>query len=157
MEEKPKKRGRKVGSKNKPKKPNEPPKKRGRKPNEKTVVKENPTFAKDTLDIDDLIVKLNNTKYDNQNHLSITINDYDYNSCDNQSLNYSCSGENMVCWNCIHSFHDIVHGLPINYSNNIFHTIGYFCSVECMARYAVDNYGEDIYNILTVKRHLDKN
>ena len=30
----------------------------------------------------------------------------------------------------------------------MFHTVGDFCSIECMARYAIDNMSDDIYNIL---------
>ena len=41
MDNQPKKRGRKFGSKNKPKSEPHIPKKRGRKPNEKTIINEN--------------------------------------------------------------------------------------------------------------------
>ena len=41
----------------------------------------------------------------------------------------------------------MVLGLPINYNNDIFHTIGDFCSIECISRYALDNYNDDIYEI----------
>jgi len=145
MENEPKKRGRKVGSKNKAKVVPMAPKKRGRKPNEKTIINENPTFAKDKMDIDDLIIKLNNSKSDDGNNLSLNIND------DDKELNYNNPyGCDKVCWNCIHSFHNIVHGLPINYNMGIFHTIGEFCSIECMSRYAIDNYNEDIYSLLPI-------
>uniref|UniRef100_A0A6C0C5A1 MYM-type domain-containing protein n=1 Tax=viral metagenome TaxID=1070528 RepID=A0A6C0C5A1_9ZZZZ len=142
--EQPKKRGRKVGSKNN--KNNNvvkgPPKKRGRKPNKKVITNDNPVFANDNLNIDDLIIKLNNDKKDNNLNLSLVIEE-------NKDINYSNNERNsQLCWNCCHSFHSVVHGLPINYNNDVFHTIGDFCSVECMSRYAVDNMNDDIYEIL---------
>ena len=140
MDDKPKKRGRKVGSKNKVSN-NGPPKKRGRKPNEKVIMKENPVFANDSVDIDNLIIKLNNSIDDNNISLNIIDEKYDD--------NIICNDNNeIVCWNCVHKFQNITIGLPINYNNNIFHTIGEFCSLECMARYALDNYNEEIYNLL---------
>jgi hypothetical protein len=141
--EQPKKRGRKVGSKNTNKNIEKgPPKKRGRKPNKKIITNDNPIFADDNLNIDDLIIKLNNDKKDNDLNLSLIIED-------NKDINYSNSERNsQLCWNCCHNFHNVVHGLPINYNNDVFHTIGDFCSVECMSRYAVDNMHDDIYEIL---------
>jgi hypothetical protein len=142
MENEPKKRGRKVGSK---KNVNDvskgPPKKRGRKPKKKIITNENPVFADDNLNMDDLIIKLNNDKTDNDDNLSLIIDDH-------EEVNFNNSDVNKVCWNCCHGFHNRIHGLPINYNLNVFHTIGDFCSVECMARYAVDNMQNDIYNIL---------
>ena len=141
MDNQPKKRGRKVGSKNKITDTNikEPPKKRGRKPNKKIVTNENPVFADDNLNIEDLIIKLNSEK--KENNLSSEINE------DNE-LDLINNNNNKLCWNCCHGFHNVVHGLPINYNNNVFHTVGEFCSIECMARYTVDNMNDDIYNYL---------
>jgi len=145
MDNQPKKRGRKFGSKNKPKSEPNIPKKRGRKPNEKIIINENPIFAKDTMDVNDLILKLNTHKNNDGNNLSFEIND------DENLLKFKDIPNNTnICWNCIHPFYNIVHGLPINYSKEIFHTIGSFCSIECMCRYAVDNYNEDIYNLLPI-------
>jgi hypothetical protein len=147
MENQPKKRGRKVGStKNNNNNNNiskEPPKKRGRKPKKKIVTNENPVFANDDLNMDDLIINLNNDKNNNNdNNLSVIIDDQD-------EINYNNNKNiNKLCWNCCHSFHNRIHGIPINYNNNVFHTIGDFCSIECMSRYAVDNMQNDIYNIL---------
>ena len=143
MTDQPKKRGRKVGSKNKSNVVKGPPKKRGRKPNKKIVTNTNPVFAEDNLNVDDLIIKLNNDKKENTINLSIDIDD-------NNDNNYNelSNGYGDLCWNCCHEFHNIVHGLPINYDNNVFHTIGSFCSIECLSRYAVDNMNDDIYEIL---------
>ena len=141
MDVQPKKRGRKVGSKNKSNVVKGPPKKRGRKPNKKIVTNTNPVFAEDNLNVDDLIIKLNNDKKENNMNLSIDINE-------NIDDNVILSGGDSLCWNCCHGFHNIVHGLPINYDNNVFHTIGNFCSIECLSRYAVDNMNDDIYEIL---------
>ena len=122
-------------------KENKQPKKRGRKPNKKIIYKENPVFADDNLNINDLIIKLNNDKKDDNNNLNLVVDD-------NNQLSQVFLKNNKVCWNCCHKFHKVVLGLPINYNNNnIFHTIGEFCSIECMSRYALDNYKEDIYEI----------
>ena len=115
-------------------------KKRGRKPKENTIVNENPVFAKDNENIDDLIIKLN---YDNTNKdIMYTINDLDH----NYEHGKSTIGE--VCWNCCHEFDNIVVGLPLKYNNSVFYTIGDFCSLECSARYAYENY--DIYEIIPI-------
>lgn len=121
---------------------NKQPKKRGRKPNKKIIYKENPVFAADDLNISDLIIKLNNDKKEDNNNLNLVLDD------DNSQLSHVTHNyKNKVCWNCCHNFHNIVLGLPISYNNDIFHTIGDFCSVECMSRYALDNHNDDIYEI----------
>mgnify|MGYP006169736531 CR=1 FL=1 len=112
MENQPKKRGRKAGSKNKTNSQTnakEPPKKRGRKPNKKIVHNENPVFADDNLNIDDLIIKLNGDKKNNETNLSTIIN---------EESNY-VNEKKKVCWNCCHSFDNMIVGLPIKYSNNV--------------------------------------
>ena len=77
MEKQPKKRGRKAGSKKKPTENKEPPKKRGRKPKKKIVTNDNPVFADDNLNMEDLIIKLNNDKNDQENNLSFTIDEHE--------------------------------------------------------------------------------
>jgi hypothetical protein len=145
MEQPKKKRGRKVGSKNNNNSNvlvKGPPKKRGRKPNKKIITNDNPVFADDNLNIEDLIIKLNNDKKENELNLSLTMEDHKEIEYSNIEIN------SKLCWNCCHDFNNIVHGLPINYDNDAFHTIGDFCSVECMSRYALDNMHDDIYEIL---------
>jgi len=117
-------------------------KKRGRKPKEKTIINDNPIFADDKDNIDDLIIKLNS----NQNDNNLT---YELNEFNKQNL----VGENNiseVCWNCCHCFHNDIVGLPIKYNNNIFSVIGDFCSLECAARYAYDNYKDDIHELFNL-------
>ena len=130
---------RKVGSKKNPNGNKEPPKKRGRKPKKKIVTNENPVFADDNINMEDLIIKLNNDKNDQENNLSFTIDEH-------EEINYN--NKSKLCWNCSHDLFDRIHGVPINYNSGVFHTVGDFCSIECMARYAVDNMNDDIYNIL---------
>ena len=77
MENQPKKRGRKVGSKKNNTENKEPPKKRGRKPKKKIITNENPVFADDNLNMEDLIIKLNNDKNDQENNLSFTIDEHE--------------------------------------------------------------------------------
>ena len=139
MDVQPKKRGRKVGSKKETTENKEPPKKRGRKPKKKVVTNENPIFADDNLNMEDLIIKLNNDKNEHDNNLSFSIDEH-------EEINYTKNSK--LCWNCSHNFFDRIHGIPINYNSGVFHTVGDFCSIECMSRYAVDNMNDDIYNIL---------
>jgi hypothetical protein len=155
-----KKRGRKVGSKNNDNNDNivqnVKPKKRGRKPKENIIINNNPIFANDNDNIDDLIIKLNKNKNDNNNNdnnndnynnnILYTINELEL----DQDQDCDISNISEVCWNCCHSFNNIIIGLPINYNNNIFYTIGDFCSLECATRYAFDNYNEKIYEIIPI-------
>jgi hypothetical protein len=115
-------------------------KKRGRKPKENTIINNNPVFAEDTENIDNLIIKL---KYEeNNNDVMLSINDID-NNFDKKKNN--CE----LCWNCCHAFNNNIIGLPIRYNNNRFYTVGDFCSLECATRYAYDNYN-NIYEIINI-------
>jgi len=106
------------------------PKKRGRKPKNKTVdkPKEKITLSKN------LIIRLNNIK----NEETTDIKPYN-----NKEENYTIDENNnccsKVCWNCCHDFHSIVYGVPLKYHQEIFYIYGYFCSLECGARYVFDN------------------
>ena len=143
---KPKKRGRKVGSKNKVKSENseeilKPKKKRGRKPKESIISNENATFA--TENNNNLIIRINKNKNDSD----------DIKSYDNEN-NYSTidtieKGHNIICWNCCHSL-KTTYGIPLKYQDNIFYIYGYFCSLECGSRYAFDNFsnGSEIYTLI---------
>ena len=115
-------------------------KKRGRKPKENTIINNNPVFAEDTENIDNLIIKL---KYEeNNNDVMLSINDIDNNFDKNKN---NCE----LCWNCCHAFNNNIIGLPIRYNNNRFYTVGDFCSLECATRYAYDNYN-NIYEIINI-------
>tara|TARA_B100001059_G_C17814607_1_gene574358 strand:- start:1355 stop:1993 length:639 start_codon:yes stop_codon:yes gene_type:complete len=117
-------------------------KKRGRKPKENTIINNNPVFAEDTENIDNLIIKL---KYeDNDNNIILSINDIDTDNNFNKKKN-NCE----LCWNCCHQFNKNIVGLPIRYNNKRFYTVGDFCSLECAARYAYDNYN-NIYEIINI-------
>ena len=128
----PKKRGRKAGSKNKKNtEENETPtvpKKRGRKPKQSIIKNDNPVF-------------------DNSNNNNLIIRVKKSNVVDNniQSFNNLIEYENVekenkckMCWNCCHSFENNIYGLPIKYIKNIFYIYGYFCSLECAARFNQD-------------------
>jgi len=119
------------------------PKKRGRKPKENIIINNNPVFANDNENIEDLIIKLNNNKNDDSNIL-YTINELELNK------DYNKYNISEICWNCCHKFNNIITGLPIDYNNNIFYTIGDFCSLECAARYAFNNYNNKIYEIIPI-------
>ena len=48
-----------------------------------------------------------------------------------------------VCWNCCHSFHETVIGIPLKFHDGIFYIYGYFCSLECASRYVCEKFSED--------------
>ena len=139
MENGPKKRGRKLGSSKEVPHVKPPPKKRGRKPKKKTITNENPIFADDNLNMEDLIIKLNNDKSEHSNSLSFLIDEH-------EEINFK--KKSLLCWNCCHEFTDQIHGVPISFNSGVFHTVGDLCSIECISRYAVDNMSNDIYTIL---------
>ncbi len=145
----PKKRGRKKGSTNKKKNENNinetiseapAPKKRGRKPKENIIKNDNPIF-KNNDSSDNLILRLKKNIV-----LSDEINSYEccksYEEIDN---NDSC----QLCWNCCSKLNK-VYGIPLKYIDNIFYIYGYFCSLECGARYCFDNYNNhyEIYTLI---------
>jgi len=158
-EVKPKKRGRKVGSKNKNKIASEnflekpPPKKRGRKPKENIIKNDNPVFTSNT-NTNNLIIRLKkvNVKHDN------------IDSFDNKEIFEEINETNednvcSLCWNCCHSFENNTFGIPIKYTNNIFYIYGYFCSLECASRYTFDNFNNnlEIYSLINLYYNISNN
>ena len=122
-----------------------PKKKRGRKPKNNITINENPVFN-NTLDTS-LVIKLDNlveeeNKEDDINNL---VGDIEKNDEEIETKKTS-----EVCWNCCHGFHKNIIGLPIKVSNNLFYTIGDFCSLECACRYALDNYENNYHEILSL-------
>ncbi len=116
-------------------------KKRGRKPKDNTIINNNPVFAEDSENIENLIIKL---KCDDENNNDII---YSIDDIDNNYDNINGKNISEVCWNCCHSFNNNILGLPLRYNNNRFYTVGDFCSLECAARYAYENYN-NIYEIM---------
>jgi hypothetical protein len=120
-------------------------KKRGRKPKDNTIINNNPVFAEDTENIDNLIIKLkcdNDNYSENDNNIVYSIDDIDnYDNINGKKIS-------EVCWNCCHSFNNNILGLPLRYNNKRFYTVGDFCSLECAARYAYENYN-NIYEIMS--------
>jgi len=160
----PKKRGRKPGSKNKVKKevkideiiPEK--KKRGRKPKTNITINENPIFKSDENENKNLIIRINNNSIDSIDDLNkidnlnkVDDNNFNLIGCE---INNNEKYENgQICWNCCHSFYNIIIGLPIKYIDEIFYTYGNFCSLECACRYCFDNLSYDsaeIYSIINL-------
>lgn len=58
---------------------------------------------------------------------------------------------NSVCWNCCHCINNEVLSQPIKYENNVFTTVGNFCSYPCISRYIIDSNesSENIFNKLS--------
>lgn len=119
-------------------------KKRGRKPKDNTIINNNPVFAEDTENIDNLIIKLKcDNDSENDSNIIYSIDDIDnYDNINGKKIS-------EVCWNCCHSFNNNILGLPLRYNNNRFYTVGDFCSLECAARYAYENYN-NIYEIISI-------
>ena len=164
-EKTPKKRGRKPGSKNKVKKEKSvvktpEKKKRGRKPKTNITINENPIFISDKNKNKNLIIKINNIPIDSLDNInksycnfSNNIDNNIDNNIGNEINNNEKYTDGKLCWNCCHSFLNIVEGLPIKYVDNIFYTYGNFCSLECASRYCFDNLSNDapeIYSIINL-------
>lgn len=120
-------------------------KKRGRKPKKKEIVNENPKFSNEKI-VENLVIKL-----EPHNNKDINIHGFDNNYENNLNIikqdEYSGS---KLCWNCCHSFHDIIHGIPLKYVNGIFYVYGDFCSLECGMRYVYENFKENKWEIYSL-------
>ena len=57
-----------------------------------------------------------------------------------------------VCWNCCHCINYEILSQPIKYENNVFTTVGNFCSYSCISRYIIDSNesSENIFNKLSI-------
>ena len=120
-------------------------KKRGRKPKKKEIINENPKFSNEQM-VKNLVIKL-----DVCDHENININGFDNNYDDN--LNHINEGDckkSELCWNCCHGFHNIIHGIPLKYVNEIFYIYGDFCSLECGMRYVYENFKENKWEIYSL-------
>ena len=113
-----------------------PKKKRGRKP-KKNVQDVN--VIKNTL-TNNMVIKLNHINEED----NIVVPFTDDNYCINETTN--CGS---LCWNCCHSFQEIVYGIPLKYISGIFYTYGDFCSLECATRYALE-YFNNYHEIISI-------
>ena len=112
-----------------------PKKKRGRKPKKDL----NKTNKKEINLSNNLVIKLNHVNEDGSIVEPYTNEEF--------SINEGGKNSGTMCWNCSHSFEEMVHGLPLKYVQGVFYTYGDFCSLECASRYALeyfDNYHEII-------------
>tara|TARA_B100001094_G_scaffold57596_1_gene53109 strand:+ start:656 stop:1318 length:663 start_codon:yes stop_codon:yes gene_type:complete len=118
-------------------------KKRGRKP--KKILK---TPEKEENDkIDNMVIKIKPTV--NITETSSQLMDM----IENHKVDYMDYGEKQtgcLCWNCCHEFSDLITGIPLKYSNNIFYTYGDFCSLECCMRYSYEYFQRDYWEILSI-------
>ena len=115
------------------------PKKRGRKPKKKVVVEDTKNQSKIT---DNLIVKLNQFKEE--------ISSIEPFNAEEKNMNEMQVNKSEVCWNCCHNFHSLIYGIPVKYIDGIFYIYGDFCSLECCARYTVDNFPRNNYEIISL-------
>lgn len=136
---------------------NKKPKKRGRKPKKEKQEEDNQEKSNVQCKItDNMIIRLNPITEENEIIEPFSSENIDNN---NQKIN-TCMSE--ICWNCCHPFDSIVFGIPLKYRNGIFYTYGDFCSLECCARYSVDNFNNyneilsliNLYNNKTTKKEI---
>lgn len=126
-----------------------PKKKRGRKPKNNIIVNDNPVF--DSNIHDNLVINLvnNNTENNNNDNNNLKENIDDNNIIGNNVDKIYQEGiiENTtkLCWNCCEKLTYNTCGLPIKLINNVYYTIGDFCSPECACRYSLDNFSNDYH------------
>jgi hypothetical protein len=68
-----------------------------------------------------------------------------------EDCNININSSNSVCWNCCHCINSETISQPIKYDNNVFTTVGNFCSYSCISRYIIDSNesSENIFNKLS--------
>lgn len=117
-------------------------KKRGRKPKKKKEENETEPMKEEA----NLVIRLSPTdKVTNENISDIMGNQE---VCNNSICGKQNTGE--VCWNCCHTFQDLIYGIPLKYHDKIFYTYGDFCSFECCARYAYEYFPSCYFDILSL-------
>lgn len=117
-----------------------PKKKRGRKPKNQSTPKKEQNSKKIS---ENLIIRLKKT-----NKEVSDISGYEIDPKSDISDNTNNVGE--VCWNCCHSFHEMVYGIPLKYLDGVFYVYGDFCSLECAARYSSEHFKNDNYEITSL-------
>ena len=113
------------------------PKKRGRKPKNKIVEKK----EVNTAITENMVIRL--TSSEKTDDTSIQPFENENENVKVNTNEHKCS---KVCWNCCHEFNDLIFGVPLKYFGGIFYIYGYFCSLECGARYVFDNLKEYDFN-----------
>jgi hypothetical protein len=130
------------------------PKKRGRKP--KNIDPSKITIEEVKGVQENLIIQLKKSFVDNYD-----IQSYDETNSKNETLDNNNKSE--LCWNCCHSFHSRIHGIPMKYLHGVFYVYGDFCSLECGCRYAHDNLTdynfEELFSLINLYSNiiLEKN
>jgi len=117
-----------------------PKKKRGRKPKNQSTPKKEQSAKKIS---ENLIIRLKKT-----NKEVSDISGYEIDPKSDIGDNTNNVGE--VCWNCCHSFHEMVYGIPLKYLDGVFYVYGDFCSLECAARYSSEHFKNDNYEITSL-------
>ena len=112
-------------------------KKRGRKPKTQTIKKDKEVKTVS----ENLIIRLKKTNEEVSN-----ISGYEVNQ--NTDVIDETNNVGEVCWNCCHSFHEMVYGIPLKYVNGVFYVYGDFCSLECAARYSSEHFKNNHFEIM---------
>jgi|TARA_B110000977_G_C10976320_1_gene454346 hypothetical protein len=128
-------------------------KKRGRKPKNKIIVNDNPKF--DNTNINDVIIKINNIIYDDNDDIDNMDNIDNIGNIDNTDNIHN------ICKNCEKK--NIINNeyVPLKYINNIFYIKDTFCCEKCCEKYIFEkcNYNKyEIYSVYKIyKYYKEKN
>ena len=117
-----------------------PKKKRGRKPKNQSTPKKEQSAKKIS---ENLVIRLKK-----QIKKLSDISGYEIDPKSDIGDNTNNVGE--VCWNCCHSFHEMVYGIPLKYLDGVFYVYGDFYSLECAARYSSEHFKNDNYEITSL-------
>lgn len=133
-------------------------KKRGRKPKNNIIVNDNPVF--DSNIDENLVINLidNNLKDNKINNLDVKNMYNNDNDNENEFNKLVTNNTSELCWNCCDKLNHNICGLPIKLVNNIYYTIGDFCSPECACRYSLDNFQNDYhehYSLINLYNNID--
>lgn len=138
-------------------------KKRGRKPKNKIIVNENPEF--DNLNSNDVIIKINNIKYDidntdNTDNMDNANNIDNIDNADNTDNVDNTNNIDNICKNC--NKIDVINNefVPLKYINNIFYIKDKFCCEDCCEKYIFKkcNYNKyEIYSVYKIYKYYKEN
>jgi hypothetical protein len=79
---------------------------------------------------------------------------------DNMNQKNIDNNSSEICWNCTEKLYNNRCGLPIKLINNIYYTIGDFCSPECACRYSIDTYENNYhehYSLINLYNNIKSN
>tara|TARA_B110001469_G_C9634877_1_gene318124 strand:- start:1466 stop:2170 length:705 start_codon:yes stop_codon:yes gene_type:complete len=134
-------------------------KKRGRKPKNNITINNNPIF--DSKNDNNLVINLIDNNIDENE--GVNNKETSFNSDTSCNLNNDIINNliktSELCWNCSETLYSNTCGLPIKLINNVFYTLGDFCSPECACRYSIDTYENNYhehYSLINLYNNIKK-